>query len=236
LVLKKPLDTKYFLLILCSPFSRLESSLGDLSGIYVKTLEYLSSKTGLPIDFLKSKILLEIIDSNQLLYFHQKNITNNTALQDMSFELYNRCSKILDLDTIIPAPYFAIENILQTPVFSFENVQNGSPLLILEPDRLIHVCFGYLESRLLVIWSDSFGEWKQQKVVGEMMNFKDACSYILDETISFFGENGFAVRLCISYIDGWSLEIFNGILLLILNLKWFWNQNMGMGYYLQKSW
>jgi hypothetical protein len=148
------------------------------------------------------KIQLEIIGTRN--FQMEENL-----IQEQCFDIYNRLHTILDIHTHLKAPVYAIEPQNLEPKFSIDLPLLGSPLLLLEPDRIIHLSYGIAGGYLVMKWCDSYGEYEQTK----FMNTPDSIpTEIYQRTLDMFGTLGFFIRLVIDNQNGWTEDDIKGIL------------------------
>lgn len=188
------------LIIFFDPFQT-EQSIIDITTIFSKLLYILSLGSSLDCKTLSIKIQLEIIGNRNFQM-------DESLIQEQCFDIYNRLPSILDSHTHLKAPAYAIEPQNLEPKFSIDYPLLGSPLLLLEPDRIIHLSYGTAGGFLVMKWCDSYGEYEHTK----FMNVPDSIpSEIYRRTLNMFGTRGFFIRLVIDNQNGWTKNDIKGI-------------------------
>ncbi|KAJ2998015.1 hypothetical protein HDV02_004926 [Globomyces sp. JEL0801] len=192
---------KHCIVSIWNPYVGKPNSTLDICNLFTKLIDTIQRQTNYTKRLIQSKVLLKIITDETIdSIFIESNVIQ---FKKLLFSIYNQIPKILDHDTLVYAPAYTIENIQDEPKYSVEVPQRDSKVLLMEPDRLIHVEFGKVEYFTLLVWKDKFGEWKHEEWIDYVVSIDDLIDHIFKITLRLFGMNGFQIRLIINNVDGW---------------------------------
>lgn len=191
-----------------NPFPNSTKSIMDICTIFSKLLYNLHLITNLSLSVLKAKIVLEIIDEKIMAtsWNDNKGLLN---LERQVFKIYNRFKALLDFEINIPSPLYKIDSELVEPKYSTITPLIGAPLLLLEPDRIIHLAYGITNGYCVAKWADSFGEYESSTI----LKIEPNCSVVetlYNQTVKRFGTDGFHVRLTVCQCPHWTESDIHG--------------------------
>ena len=177
--------------------------------IYRDIINELRKITGIEIPLLAAKIQVKIISKSDLKFLTSFDFSDFPQVERPVFDLYNSLPIVLSETALVNGPAYSIENVQNEPKLSIARPTFGAPLLIFEPDRIIHLHYSFRGSFAIIFWADGFGELAIFKV-WEGGSHLELCKFVLQETMSIFPTYGFSIRLAICNTNGWNSSTLQG--------------------------
>ena len=209
----------YSIVYLWNPFPDRGSSSFDLCCLFSKLIHLVHSGSKFSIEEVTARMYLEIGQIDDLFSFLSRDEDSVLFLQKRAFTCYDRMLKIYPDGVAISTPAYTIANPQCEPKFSLDLPQGSAPLLIFEPDRLVYVCFASSDTDTLILWTDSFGEAKQERWIENIESHEEFSEYLIDQTIEFMGKGGFIPRMVVCSVSGWTEDALSSKFFLIVAWK-----------------